>query len=128
MPTSLSSPRNYFAVARDEPEIKTLLDNDKYKLLMMDFILAHPEWANLKVRWKMNVRNQNIKLGQVIPEAALREQLDAIRAIPGISQEECSYLRGQLGPTGKRLFQESTLDVLSTLKLCEYNLEADGNG
>jgi nicotinate phosphoribosyltransferase len=128
MPTNLESPRDYFAVARDEAEIQNLTNNDIYKFLMMDFILANPEWAKLKVRWKMKVRSKDIKLGHVIPEKALRYQLDAARAIPGVSQADCTFLRGMLWPTGDRLFQEKTLDVLSTLKLCEYNLEADGMG
>lgn len=82
MPTNLEQPRDYFAVARDEAEIVNLTNNDIYKFLMMDFILANPELANLKVRWKMKVRNSDVKLGQVIPEQALRDQLDAAKAIP----------------------------------------------
>ncbi len=96
MPTNLESPRDYFAVARDEAEIQNLTNNDIYKFLMLDFILARPELAKLKVRWKMKVRTKDVKLGHVIPESALREQLDAARAISGVSQADCSFLRGML--------------------------------
>ena len=54
--------QNSFAPARDEAEVQSLLNNDVYKFLMLDFILARPEYANLNVRWKMKVRNQDVKL------------------------------------------------------------------
>lgn len=78
LPYTLS---NSFAAARDEAEVDNLLNTDVYKFLMLDFILAHPEYRDIKVRWKMKVRNKNVHLANVIPETALREQLDATRGI-----------------------------------------------
>lgn len=75
------TPQNCFAVARDEAEIQSLLNNDVYKFLMLDFILEHPEYRETEVRWKMKVRNSDVKLANVIPEGALREQLNAARAL-----------------------------------------------
>jgi nicotinic acid phosphoribosyltransferase len=70
-----------FAVARDEAEITTLLNNDVYKFLMLDFILAHPEYRDLIVRWKMKIRSKDVRTLDIIPEEALREQLDAVKNI-----------------------------------------------
>lgn len=72
---------NSFAAARDEAEVDSLLNTDVYKFLMLDFILAHPEYQDMKVRWKMKVRNADIKIADIIPEGALRDQLDATRSI-----------------------------------------------
>jgi hypothetical protein len=48
---------------------------------MLDFLLAHPEYADVNVRWKMKVRNKDIRLAEVIPLEALKEQLDAAKQI-----------------------------------------------
>lgn len=122
------TPQNCFAVARDEAEIQSLLNNDVYKFLMLDFILAHPEYQNIEVRWKMKVRNRDVKLANVIPENALREQLDAAKSLPGISQADISYLRGMLTGKGKPQLQETTLEFLKDFRLPDYRLETDGEG
>lgn len=119
------TPQNCFAVARDEAEITSLLNNDIYKFLMLDFILAHKEYQNVEVRWKMKVRSREVRLGNVIPEKALREQLDAARAIAGVSPAEIAYLRGMVTTTGRPMFQESTLQFLSNFRLPEYQLRND---
>ncbi len=72
---------NSFAAARDEAEVDNLLNTDVYKFLMLDFILAHPEYKNMKVRWKMTIRNKDVRIADIVPESAIREQLDATRAI-----------------------------------------------
>lgn len=73
--------QNCFAAARDEAEVSNLLNNDIYKFLMLDFILAHPEYRDMQVRWAMTVRDPSVHLAQVIPEEALRSQLDMTRSI-----------------------------------------------
>lgn len=73
--------QNSFAAARDEAEVDNLLNTDVYKFLMLDFILANPEYKNMKVRWKMTIRNKNVRIADIIPESAILEQLDATRCI-----------------------------------------------
>lgn len=85
--------QNCFAAARDEAEVSSLLNNDIYKFLMLDFILAHSEYKDMIVRWEMTVRDPNIRLAEVIPEYALRSQLDMTQAISGVSEADLSYLR-----------------------------------
>lgn len=120
--------QNSFAPARDEAEVQSLLNNDVYKFLMLDFILAHPEYRDLNVRWKMKVRNQDIKLANVIPEVEFRSQLDATQAISGVSPADISYLRGMTSTTGRPLLREETLKFLETFRLPEYSLGSDGVG
>jgi nicotinic acid phosphoribosyltransferase len=60
--------QNCFAAARDEAEVDSLLNTDIYKFLMLDFILAHPEYRDIRVRWKMKVRTKDVKLEHIIPE------------------------------------------------------------
>jgi nicotinic acid phosphoribosyltransferase len=73
--------QNCFAAARDEAEVSSLLNNDIYKFLMLDFILAHPEYCDMRVRWTMTVRDPSVHLADVIPEHALRSQLDMTKSI-----------------------------------------------
>lgn len=42
---------------------------------MLDFILAHPEYAGTPVRWKMTIRNSDIQTAEVIPQEKLERQL-----------------------------------------------------
>ncbi|MDP2396560.1 MAG: hypothetical protein Q8S84_06735 [bacterium] len=77
----LYRPSDVFSVARDEAEVDNLLNNDIYKFLMLDFILAHPEYSNINVRWKMKIRNKDINIADVIPLDALKEQFDATSKI-----------------------------------------------
>ncbi len=120
--------QNSFAPARDEAEVQSLLNNDVYKFFMLDFVLAHPEYASLNVRWKMKVRNQDVKLANVIPEAELRAQLDATQTIVWVSPADISYLRGMTWASGRPFLREETLTFLETFRLPDYLLESDGIG
>lgn len=123
------SPRDLFAVARDEAEIDNLLNNDVYKFLMLDFLLAHPEYADVNVRWRMKVRNPNIRLAEVIPVEVLKEQLDATKAIKWIRPADASFLRGMTNVvTGKWLLREETIKFLENFQLPDYEVTLDGKG
>lgn len=66
----------YFPSLSGAPEVQSLLDTDFYKFSMLDFILAHPEYKGLNVRWSMKIRNPDIQTMQVIPREALESQLE----------------------------------------------------
>jgi nicotinate phosphoribosyltransferase len=123
----LYTPHSTFAVARDEAEITSFLNNDVYKFLMMDFILAHPEYRDIPVTWGMKVRNPNIRLAEVIPEAALREQLDYVKNMRWVSPADISYLRGMTRSDRSPLLSENTLRFLETFRLPDYHLERVGD-
>jgi nicotinic acid phosphoribosyltransferase len=81
MKNNIYSPKDFFAVARDEAEVNNLLNTDIYKFMMLDFVLANPEWKNIQVKRKMTIRSKGIKTAFVIPESALIEQLEATKNI-----------------------------------------------
>ena len=122
----LYTPANCFASARNEAEVTSLLNNDIYKFLMLDFILAHKNYRDIPVRWEMTVRNHDIHLAEVIPEEQLRAQLEATQGINGVSEADISYLRGMTKGDGSPLFREETLTYLRTFKLPPYKLSKDG--
>jgi nicotinate phosphoribosyltransferase len=95
---------------------------------MLDFILAHPEYRDMRVRWAMTVRDPHVHLAEVIPENAIRSQLDMTKNIIWVSEADLSYLRGMTTSTGRRLFREETLLFLKNFRLPDYQLENDGNG
>ncbi len=119
----LYKPQDFFPSLRDEAEVDTLLNNDVYKFFMLDFILAHPEYRGTPVRWKMTIRNPNIKTALVIPQEKLERQLKLTQEkIQGVSQSDLSYLRGMTDTTGTRLFREETLSFLKDFKLPDFSL------
>jgi len=120
--------QNCFAAARDEAEVDNLLNTDIYKFLMLDFILSRPEYRDMQVRWAMTVRDPHVHLAEVIPENAIRSQLDMTQSIQWVSEADLSYLRGMTTSTGRRLFREETLQFLKNFRLPGYQLENDGNG
>ena len=79
MNSKIYSPKDFFAEARDEAEVQSFLNNDLYKFLMLDFILAQENYKNLNINRKMTIRSKDIKTALVIPEASIRNQLDAVK-------------------------------------------------
>lgn len=77
----LYSPRDFFAHAREEAEITSLLNNDIYKFMMLDFILTQAEYKDLNVTREMKIRSKGMQTKNVIPMEALQEQLDFCKNI-----------------------------------------------
>ena len=121
--------KDIFPSAKNECEVQTLLDTDMYKIMMLDFILANPEYKNLIVTWKMKVRSNDVKTAEIIPEADLMNQLEMTKKLPGISDEEFEFLQNHTLPGGQKALQDSTLEFLQNNPLCDYTIEKteDGN-
>jgi len=125
----LYKPEDFFPTLREEAEVDNLLNNDIYKFFMLDFILAHPEYKGIPVRWKMTVRSTDIKTAEVIPLEKLESQLEMTKEkIAGISEADVSFLRGITNSTWERLFREETLDFLKDFKLPKYRIWTDESG
>lgn len=117
----LLKPEDFFPNLSWAPEVDNLLDTDFYKLSMLDFILTHPEYKGLNVKWSMKIRNPDVKTKEVIPREVLEEQLEMTRnAISGLSESELSYLRGMEQGNWVRMFREETLEFLKDFKLPEF--------
>lgn len=124
---NIYTPSDIFASARNEAEVDNLLNNDMYKFMMLDFILANPEYKDLEVKWKMKIRSADVKTARIIPKWALVEQLEATKSIKWVNEAELSYLRGMNNPNWDRLFREETLEYLRNFSLPDYHLSIGAN-
>ena len=123
----LYKPHDFFPSLRGDAEVDNLLNNDVYKFLMMDFILANPKYWNLKVRWKMTVRNPEINLASVIPMDKLIKQFQMTQdAIQGITPAQASYLRGLTKSDRSPLLREETIRHLEDFRLPKFSITRNG--
>ncbi len=49
-----------FPSVKNECEVRSILDTDMYKFMMLDFILANDDLRDIDVTWKMKVRSKII--------------------------------------------------------------------
>ena len=102
-----------------DPIIRSLIDTDFYKLLMLQMIWKlYPE---VDVTFSVINRTKTVKLAEEIDEAVLREQLDHARTV-GLSKKEMIWLAGNTFYGRKQIFEPEFLNWLSTYKLPEYEL------
>lgn len=126
---NLYSPWDFFPALQEEAEVDNLLNNDIYKFFMLDFILAHPEYRWIPVRWKMTVRNDDINTTDVIPKGKLEAQLQKTKdTLQGVSEADRSFLRGITDSSWKRLFREETLEFLKTFTLPDFQVSVNDTG
>ena len=74
-----------------DPIIRSLIDNDFYKLLMCQSVLRNR--PDTVVRFSLINRSSDIRLAELIDEGELREQLDHVRSL-SLSRGESTWLRG----------------------------------
>ncbi|MEN3150332.1 nicotinate phosphoribosyltransferase [Neorhizobium sp. IRAMC:178] len=102
-----------------DPIIRSLIDTDFYKLLMLQMIWKlHPD---VDATFSLINRTTSVKLAEEIEEGALREQLDHARTV-GLSKKEMIWLAGNTFYGRKQIFEPEFLNWLSTYKLPEYEL------
>ena len=118
------TPKDIFAVAREEAEVKELDNNDVYKFYMLDFILHHPEYKGLEIEWEMTIRSQDVRTADVIPKEELIAQLQAVKDINWIPEESLNYLASITDKVSwKRTISDETIDFLRTFKLPDFSVE-----
>ena len=104
-----------------DPIVRSLLDNDFYKLLMAQYAFRHkPE---TKVTFELLNRSKQIPLAKLIDEGELREQLDHIRSL-SLSRGESTWLRGNMFYGKRSMFQSDFMEWFEGLKLPKYHLES----
>jgi nicotinate phosphoribosyltransferase len=102
-----------------DPIIRSLIDTDFYKLLMLQMIWKlYPE---VDATFSVINRTTSVKLADEIDEGALREQLDHARTV-GLSKKEMIWLAGNTFYGRNQIFEPEFLTWLSTYKLPEYEL------
>ncbi|MEP9403348.1 nicotinate phosphoribosyltransferase [Sphingomonas sp. VNH70] len=104
---------------RLDPVVRSLLDTDFYKLLMVQMIRAvrpdvHATFAVLN-------RSTRVRLAEVIDEGELRAQLDHARTV-AFSKQELIWLAGNSFYGVERMFAPDFIDWLARFRLPEYDL------
>ena len=108
-----------------DPIVRSLLDTDFYKLLMLQFI-----WKNFpktRVTSEIHNRTQHIRLADRISAAALRDQLEHVRTLR-LRRSELVWLAGNTFYGTKQIFHPNFLAWLEhDFRLSDYTItESDG--
>lgn len=121
-PTPDIASRVYNHSFKLDPIIRSLLDTDVYKLLMLQTIWK--ERADVPVTFSLINRTRSVRLAEEVNEQELREQLDHARTIK-LSKKEHIWLAGNTFYGRERLFTEGFLNWLKDYRLPEYNLRVE---
>jgi nicotinate phosphoribosyltransferase len=103
-----------------DPITRSLLDTDFYKLLMLQFIWKH--FPRTRVSFTLQNRTTNVRLGEIIDENELREQLESTRKLR-FHKSELIWLAGNTFYGRRGIFESAFLDWLDKdFALSEFDL------
>ncbi|MBX9459011.1 MAG: nicotinate phosphoribosyltransferase [Rhizobium sp.] len=103
-----------------DPIVRSLLDTDFYKLLMLQMIWKlHPD---VHATFSVINRTRSVRLADDIDEHELRDQLDHARDLR-FSKKEMIWLAGNTFYGRKQIFEPEFLAWLADFRLPEYELE-----
>lgn len=117
--------KEIFCLANGEAIIQSILDTDYYKYLMAFFIWSNPLYRDTIVTFKLIIRDKRVRLADVIPESALREQLDECMKLV-INPAECSFVGGMTLSDNKTIIIPGDfLAALRQMRLPPYDLKVE---
>ncbi|WP_378945805.1 nicotinate phosphoribosyltransferase [Mesorhizobium sp. ANAO-SY3R2] len=120
MPRTDIARRVYNHTWKLDPIVRSLLDTDFYKLLMLQMIWGmHPK---VDATFSLINRATSVRLADEIDEGELREQLDHARSLR-FSKKEMIWLAGNNFYGRKQIFAPEFLAWLEKFQLPEYHLE-----
>ena len=103
-----------------DPIVRSLIDDDFYKLLMCQSVFqSHPD---THVKFSLINRTKSVRLADLIDEGELREQLDHIRSL-SLSRGESTWLRGNTFYGKRQMFRSEFMEWFENMRLPEYHLE-----
>ena len=105
-----------------DPIVRSLLDTDFYKLLMLQLIWK--KHYHTRVSFALTNRTKSVRLADTVGRDAVRAQLDFVRNLR-FRESELVWLRGQTFYGQRGLFDEGFLDFLRTFQLPDYSLELE---
>ncbi len=109
---------------RLDPIVRSLLDTDFYKLLMLQMIWR--DSRQVQATFSLINRSKAVRLGDVIDEDELRAQLDHARSLR-FTRKELIWLAGNSFYGRQQMFAPDFLAWLGDFQLPEYDLrKADG--
>lgn len=119
MPTTDIAGRVYAHTWKLDPIVRSLLDTDFYKLLMLQMIWGlHPK---VKTTFSLINRSTTVHISDEIDEAELRAQLDHARTLK-LSKKEIIWLAGNSFAGTTQIFSPEFLDWFKNFQLPEYEL------
>jgi nicotinate phosphoribosyltransferase len=105
-----------------DPIIRSLLDTDFYKLLMLQWIWRlHPK---VQVTFSVVNRTRSVRIAEEIDEKELREQLDHARTL-AFSKKEMIWLAGNSFYGRAQIFAPDFLEWLQDFRLPDYELRKE---
>ena len=108
-----------------DPIVRSLLDTDFYKLLMLQFIWKN--FPNVPVTSEIHNRTIRVRLAERLSASALREQMEHVRGLR-LRRSELVWLAGNTFYGVRHIFSAEFLAWLENdFKLSDYEItEADG--
>ncbi|QFQ88059.1 nicotinate phosphoribosyltransferase [Paracoccus kondratievae] len=103
-----------------DPIVRSLIDDDFYKLLMCQSVFRNR--PNTHVTFSLINRTSSIRLAELIDEGELREQLDHVRGL-SLTRGESTWLRGNTFYGKRQMFRPDFMEFLENLRLPAYHLE-----
>jgi nicotinate phosphoribosyltransferase len=111
--------RVYNHTFRIDPAVRTLLDTDFYKLLMLQMIWKmHPK---RQVTFQLINRTTSVRLADIVDERELTDQLDHARTLR-LAKNELIWLAGNTFYGTRHIFEPEFMEWLATFQLPEYEL------
>jgi nicotinate phosphoribosyltransferase len=102
-----------------DPIIRSLIDTDFYKLLMLQMIWKL--YPDVNATFTLINRTTSVRLADEIDEQELRDQLDHVRSLR-LSKKEMIWLAGNTFYGRAQIFEPEFLAWLGNLQLPEYEL------
>jgi len=108
-----------------DPIVRSLLDTDFYKLLMLQFIWKH--FRTTRVSFSLINRTSAVRLAESIPREVIVQHLEHIRTLR-FGKSELIWLAGNTFYGTRGIFEPVFLEWLENdFRLCDYELaEQDG--
>ncbi|PZQ52409.1 MAG: nicotinate phosphoribosyltransferase [Rhodovulum sulfidophilum] len=116
--------RAYDHAWRIDPIVRSLLDTDFYKLLMLQTVFRRH--ADVRVKFSLINRSASVPLARLIDEGELRSQLDHIRGLR-LRRGESTWLRGNTFYGKRWMFGPDFMAWLENFQMPEYQLERRGD-
>ena len=114
--------RAYNHSFRLDPVIRSLLDTDFYKMLMLQMV--HARHTDVDATFTLINRTKSVRLADIIDEAELRAQLDHARTIR-FTNKELIWLAGNSFYGRERMFTPEFIAFLKSFELPPYELSIE---
>jgi nicotinate phosphoribosyltransferase len=105
-----------------DPIVRSLLDTDFYKLLMLQMIWGL--YPDVRATFSLQNRTRRVRIADEIDERQLRDQLDHARTIR-FTKKEMIWLAGNAFYGRKQIFAPEFLSWLESFQLPEYDLRKE---